>query len=308
MTRNLMAASWSLFAAAILLALTSCSPFGEGPTEIDQDTDDIGVAVETEIADQTGIREAIYLTGEIEPTRTVEVFPDQAGELTELRIEIGDRVGRNQEIARIDPSRPGQRFASSAVRSSISGTVVAINSRVGSDVSQQQPIARIATTEDLEITTFVPERRIGTLSIGQSANVRLAPYPDDPFSARVTRIAPVLDSGSRALETTMRFDTPDARIRPGMFARIDLIVEERPEAITVPQRSVLRRDNAIYLYVANDEGRAERREVTLGIESAGRVEVREGLQPGERVITRGQNLIQEGTAVNEVVLPRESAR
>ncbi len=282
-----------------LAGLIACSPSDLMP-EIEADEDEQRVAVEIEVAEATGIRDAIYLTGEIEPTRTVEIMPEQAGRLDQLHIEIGDRVRRDQEIAVVDPSRPGQRFAPNPVKSPIDGTVVQIAAREGSEVTQQQPIARVATTADLEITTFVPERRIGTLTVGQRANVQLAAYPDLTLEARVSRVAPVLDAGSRSLETTLRFTRNDGRIRAGMFARIDLIVDDRPDAITVPQRSVLRRGGETYVYVADSDDRTQRRDVTTGVESGGRVEIREGLSAGDRVIVRGQNLVQPGSLLNVI--------
>lgn len=284
-------------AAISLFLILGCSPGDDSDAEEEIEE---RLAVEVEEVEERGIQETIYLTGEIEPTTTVEIVPEQAGEITELFIEVGDRVRKDEVVARVDPSRPGQRFAPASVRAPISGTITALGVRTGSNVNQGAPLAQVASTEDLEINTYVPERRIGTLSLGQDANIQLDAFPGERFSAAVSRIAPQLDRGSRALGTTLRFVGADSRIRPGMFARIDLIVDERDGAISVPQRAIVRRADGVFIFVVDEDERAERRTVTLGIETEGRVEITEGVSAGERVITRGQSLVQDG-ALLEIV-------
>ncbi|MFW5995154.1 MAG: efflux RND transporter periplasmic adaptor subunit [Spirochaetia bacterium] len=298
-TRMLPARHYRLLAAVALFSLAACSP-GDSDRSNGAEEETQRIAVEVEEVERNGIEETIYLTGEIEPRRTIDVVPDQAGEVAELNVEVGDRVRRDDVIAIVDPSSPGQRFAPGPVRSPISGTVTAVLAREGSNVSQQAPMARIASTDDLEIQASVPERRIGSLSIGQRATVGLDAFPEETFRAEVVRIAPQLDTESRSLPTTLRFSAADNRIRPGMFARIDLLVEQRPDAITVPQRSVVRRADGNYIFVVNEQEEADRREVELGVESSGRIEIREGIEPGESIVTRGQNLVQNGAALRVV--------
>lgn len=298
-TTTLNARRYCALAAVTLFSLAACFP-GESDQSSEDEEDTESIAVEVEEVGRTGIQETVYLTGEIEPRRTIDVVPDQAGEITELNVEIGDRVRRDDVIAVVDPSSPGQRFSPGPVRSPITGTVTAVISREGSNVSQQAPMARIASTEDLEIQAFVPERRIGSLSVGQRAVVTLDAYPDETFQAEVVRIAPQLNTESRSLPTTLRFSTADNRIRPGMFARIDLLVEQRADAITVPQRSVVRRAEGNYMFVVNEQEEADRRAVELGVSSNGRIEIRDGIEPGERIVTRGQNLVQDGSALRIV--------
>ena len=280
-----------------IFVVLACTP-GEEP-EAESETEE-RLAVEVEEAEERAIEDTIYLTGEIEPTTTVEIIPEQAGEITELFVEVGDRVRKDDVVARVDPSRPGQRFAPATVQAPIAGTITALAVRTGSNVSQGTPLAQVASTDDLEINTYVPERRIGTLSLGQKANVELDAFPDERYGAVVSRIAPRLDRASRALGATLRFTDTDSRIRPGMFARIDLIVDEREGAITVPQRAIVRRAEGDLVYVVDENERAERRTVTLGFEAGGRVEITEGVSAGEQVVTRGQSLVQDG-ALLEIV-------
>ena len=286
----------------VITTLAACLPGGRsrGAADAEQPV----VAVEAQPIRPDGIRETITINGEIEPVSSVDVFPTAAGELIEIRVAVGDRVRRDDVIARVDPSRPGQVFTPSVIGSPIAGTVTRLSARVGAQVTQQAPIARIATTDELQLTTFVPERFVQGVAVGQSATVRLDAYPTAEFAAQITRLSPVIDPQTRTLETTLGLTTRDARIRPGMFARVELVLNERPDALTVPQPAVVRRDGRSHVFVVGDDDRAELRPVTTGIESGGRIELVSGVSGGERVVTRGQNLLDAGTPVRVVDVSR----
>ncbi|TVR53764.1 MAG: efflux RND transporter periplasmic adaptor subunit [Spirochaetaceae bacterium] len=291
-----------LFTTIAIVTLAGCLPGSR--TRGLADAEPPVVAVEAQPIAPDGIRETITVNGEIEPVSSVDVFPTAAGELIEIRVAVGDRVRRDDVIARVDPSRPGQVFSPSAIGSPIAGTVTRLSARVGAQVTQQAPIARIATTDELQLTTFVPERFVQGVAVGQTATVRLDAYPTADFAARITRLSPVIDPQTRTLETTLTLTTRDARVRPGMFARVELVLNERPDALTVPQPAVVRRDGRPHVFVVSADDRAELRPVTTGIESAGRIELVSGVSVGERVVTRGQNLLDAGTPVRVVELAR----
>lgn len=298
---NLPLPSCKLFVMIVVIApvlLGSCVPAGvrrRAPADAGVPT----VAVAAEPIAARGIRRTITVNGEVEPVSSVDVYPSAGGELIAVAVRVGDTVSRNQIIAQVDPSRPGQVFSSSPVLSPIAGTVTRLTARTGAQVSPQTPIARIATTGELQIVTFVPERFISDITVGQIASVRFDAYPDRQYAAVVERSAPVVDPQARTLETTLLLSGPAPGIRPGLFARIELVLEEQPRALTVPQSAILRRDNQTFVFVVHDE-RAQMRRIETGIESDGRVELVSGVAAGERVVTRGQNLLEDGSPVRIV--------
>ncbi|AFG38865.1 efflux RND transporter periplasmic adaptor subunit [Spirochaeta africana] len=281
-----------------VLLLASCSPENgdDALTGADQE-DELTISVTVRELEPQLIRNYIDVNAEIQPVTSVDVFADTAGELTRLTVSKGDRVSRTDVIGEVDPSRAGQRFAPSPIRAPISGTVVMVAPRVGSQISPQTPVARIATTDELEITTHISDRHLGRLRSGTRALVKLDAFPGEEFPARITRLSPVVDPQSRTAETILRFDRTDRRIRPGMFARLQIILEERPDSLAVPQTAIVRRDGRTMVYIIDEDSRAARREVELGIQIDGQAELRSGVQPGDRVITRGQNLVEAGTRV-----------
>ncbi|THB63327.1 MAG: efflux RND transporter periplasmic adaptor subunit [Spirochaetaceae bacterium] len=261
------------------------------------DKGELPVSVQTMILEPGPITDYILLNGEIQPKSSVDVYADTAGELISLSRSNGDRISRGDTIGQIDPSRPGQRFAPSAITAPISGTIVMVNPRIGSQISPQMPVARIATTNELEITTNVPERYINNLAIGQPALIQLDAFPDLEFDATVSELDPLVNPQNRTLQTTMVLKQHDERIRPGMFARVKIITAQIDDALVIPQTAVIRQADKAYVYVLDADQLAAQRQVITGIQIDGKVQLIDGVQAGETVITRGQNMLEDGRSV-----------
>ncbi|TVR94174.1 MAG: efflux RND transporter periplasmic adaptor subunit [Spirochaetaceae bacterium] len=249
--------------------------------------------------------EYLETTAEIRPAASIEVYPQASGVVAEMKVRVGSRVEREEVLGTVDQSLPGRPYLPSPIRAPMSGTVVSEIPQVGTQVSQQTPVMRIATTHNLEIVTHIPERYIGQISIGSRALVIIEAYPNcDPAPARIRELSPTLDPRSRTLDAILEFDSPKtlpAGVRPGMFARLRLVTSESPRALVVPQPAVLRRDSGPAVYVVNREsGVAELRPVKLGIETNGQAELVGGVEAGETVVIRGQNTLRDNTAVRVV--------
>lgn len=256
-------------------------------------------AVNVTPAIQGEIKDYIEVNGEIETTATIDVFPETNGELTELFVRVGEQVSRDQVVAEVDPSRPGQSFVASPVRSPISGTVVAAPGRVGQTVSMSTPVLRISRTNELEVVTRVAERFISKVEVGLDAAVRLDAYPEERFGATVSELSPVVDPATRTLEVKLRFDEADRRLKAGMFASVRIITEEKEGIVKVPADCLVSRFGETFVFVVND-GVAERRVVTPGIEVDNILEIVSGLEAGEQVVYQGQSLLEDGAGVRVI--------
>ena len=254
------------------------------------------------------IKDYIEINGEIETIATIDVFPETNGELTELFVGVGDTVSRDQIIAEVDPSRPGQNFVASPVRAPIAGTVVSVPGRVGQTVSMSTPVMRISRTNELEVVTYVAERFISKIRQGLNGVVRLDAYPDERFTATVTELSPVVDPATRTLEVKLRFDRPDSRIKAGMFAAVRIITEEKEGIVKIPADCLVTRFGDTFVFVVNDQGVAEQRDVTPGIEVDNKLEIVSGLEPEERVVYQGQSLLEDQARVRviDTVTPLEA--
>ena len=254
------------------------------------------------------IKDYIEVNGEIETTATIDVFPETNGELTELFVRVGQFVRRDQIVGEVDPSRPGQNFVASPIRAPIAGTVVALPGRVGQTVSVSSPVVRISRTNELEVVTYVAERFISKVQEGLNAVVRLDAYPEERFLARVSELSPVVDPATRTLEVKLRLNEPDDRVRAGMFAAVRIITEEKAGIVKIPADCLVSRFGRTFVFVVDENGVAEQRDVTPGIEVDNILEIVDGLEPGERVVYQGQSLLEDRAQVRviETVTPLSS--
>jgi len=208
----------------------------------------------------------------------------------------------------------------------IDGVVARRQIKLGNLVQTNQELFQIVDLEPLQAVLNVPERDLHTLKAGQEVRLRVDALPGRLFDGRVARIAPVVDAASGTFRATCEFRDPGAQLMPGMFGRVEVTYDERHDALVVPRQALIEEDGDTYVFVvepapagapATTQGRpgeavaadrasapgavvARRRVVGIGYTEGDRVEVREGLADGERVITVGRNAVRDGTVVQVI--------
>jgi multidrug efflux pump subunit AcrA (membrane-fusion protein) len=248
----------------------------------------------------------IDLNGDVETQSSVDVYADTYGKLSKLFVHVGDRVSKDTVIAEVDPSRPGSTFVASPVRSPIDGTITLIPVQVGTTISQGVPIARMAATDLVQVSTDVAERFVARIRIGLDAILGFDAYPGSRFTAIVTEVSPVLDPTSRTLGVKLRLTVPDIRVKPGMFARIKIITESKTNIIKIPTDAIVKRfdDDIVFVVRESNESStgfiAEKRTVKAGIDIDQKREITDGLKQGERIVVQGQTLLEDKAAVKVV--------
>jgi RND family efflux transporter MFP subunit len=200
----------------------------------------------------------------------------------------------------VDPSRPGEIYSQSPVLSPISGTVIQAPVQPGDTLSSQTPVYVVGDLSRLLVETFVPERFSNTARQGLSAAVSLEALPGELFDTLVDEVSPVLDTASRTLKIRLRFTRQDPRIRAGMFAMVNLVTHTRQNVPIIPREAVINTYDSWIAFVVTDQQRAQRRELRLGLESEQAIEILSGLEPGEWVVTGGQNFLSDNDPVRVV--------
>ncbi|WP_455382615.1 efflux RND transporter periplasmic adaptor subunit [Salinispira pacifica] len=242
----------------------------------------------------------IAVTGGVQAANQVDVYADTSGQLVKRNVSLGQYVRQNEVVAEVDPSRPGQNFVPSPVRAPIAGTITALPADIGSRITQGVPVVQISTLGQLEIHTDIAERYIGLVRLGERAFVSLEPYPDERFAARVSELSPVVDPQTRTMGVTLQLDRPDQRVKPGMFAEIKIITQQRTGLVKVPSDAILIRGDRKFVFVVDQSGSVVQRDVSVGIEIDGKAEVTAGLSAGEKVVVKGQTLLANGAAVKVI--------
>lgn len=194
------------------------------------------------------------------------------------------------------------------IRAPISGYVSERLVRVGNLVELHSPVCRITSYDPLLAVLHVPERELGVLRPGLDASVRLDALPDRVVRATVTRISPVIDAATGTFRVTAELDDAGGAIRPGLFGRVDILYDRRDGVPVIPRAAVITEDEQDHVFVIGSDGSVQRRTVRLGYEREGVIEVVDGLESGERVVTAGKGSLSDGARVEVVGSDSDSPR
>jgi multidrug efflux pump subunit AcrA (membrane-fusion protein) len=244
-------------AAAVVLAVLFLLPVSCGGETGPAGPQEAPVfAVSTTTAAQGQIADYLALSGDIVSGSTVDVYPDVAGKVTRLYVEVGSRVERGAAIAAVDPSKPGMTYVPGIATAPIGGTVVSLPAQMGMTVSQAVSLARIAGSaasgDILEIKLYVAERFISKIALNESCEISLDAWPGEIFRGSVTEISPIVDPASRTMEVKVNVDNPGAKLKAGMFAKVKVITERKDNIVKIPSSAMIQRFGESYVFVIEE--------------------------------------------------------
>lgn len=170
--------------------------------------------------------------------------------------------------------------------------------KVGNLVPLNAPAFRVVDNSRLEAVLNVPEREMATLVPGLPLRMKVDAIPGKVFEGVVDRVSPVVDAGSGTFRVVAAF-AGGGQLRPGMFGRIDVVYDERQDALTMPRVALLENEGEPAVFVVREE-KAVRVPVQLGYMNGEFAEVRAGLSEGDAVVTAGKVAIRDGSAVEVI--------
>jgi RND family efflux transporter MFP subunit len=166
----------------------------------------------------------------------------------------------------------------------------------GQLVSPGMVLAEIASIGRLIADVDVVGPDVARISVGQPTRVRHMAWRDRGFDGRVVRLAPSVDPITRALRAEVEVDNRDALLRPGMFVEVTVVVERREDVPVAPREAVTDRGGRRVVFVLTGQ-RVALREVVLGLGDDEVVEIRSGVEPGDRVVLRCHETLTDQTRV-----------
>ena len=191
----------------------------------------------------------------------------------------------------------------------IGGTVAERFAQAGEKLPVDGRVMSIVDLSRMEIEAPVPASEVGAVRIGQAVELRIEGVAA-PQTGRIARIAPSTQAGTRSVPVYIALDNRDPSVRAGLFAQGSLAVEARDGVITVPQTAVRDAGARTFVYAIVD-GTLRERDVKLGLREAGggtgRVEVLEGLAPGDRIVAANLGALRAGAPVRIAPGPGETA-
>ena len=197
------------------------------------------------------------------------------------------------------------------VRAPFAGLIARRHVSVGEYLTTGTALFDLVALDPIEVEFTLAEIDSSKVALGYPVEVAIAPYPDEIFMATVSMISPTIDPRTRTLRVKAELPNPEGRIRPGLFAHVDLGVSERKGALVVSEDAIVQRAAGATVFRVGPDERVERVAVETGVTGEGWVEIKKGLRGGDVVVVRGQTRLANGLAVSireadgAVAAPRE---
>lgn len=166
----------------------------------------------------------------------------------------------------------------------------------GTYVTAGQSLAALESIRRMKLDFRLPELALPALAVGQKLLVEVDAWPGERFGGEVYAIDPRVADDTRSIGVRARVPNEAGRLRPGLFARVRLVVDRKDDALVIPEEAILPRGEQLFVYVVQDDT-ARLREVVVGQRQPGTAEIVRGLRPGDTVVTSGLQRLSDGAAV-----------
>jgi len=168
---------------------------------------------------------------------------------------------------------------------------------VGNYVRVGTPIFVLVADDPLRLRGEVPERFVSELKIGQEVRGTVEAFPGEVLRGRLARISAAADATSRALTVEATVPNPDGRLRVGFFCKAAILTRTDAEALVVPVEALVNFAGVTRVFLVDESGVAHSRPVRTGLSLGTRIEITDGLEPGDRVATSALARLADGSKV-----------
>lgn len=169
---------------------------------------------------------------------------------------------------------------------------------LGQVINREKILTVLIDESQLKVDFQLPERYVALVAPDQEIELSVDAYPKEVFKGKVYFINPQVEAATRTFLVKARIDNPQGRLRSGMFAQLQLIVSERPQALMVPESALIPKGDMVSIFTIDKDNKAQLAAVTVGLRQAGQVEILTGLNAGDTVITEGYQKIGPGSLVS----------
>ena len=252
-------------------------------------------AIESEL----GEAEAREQLAERELQRARDLFADELfsqQQLDAAEFEYNARVGRVGQL-RADMERLNDDVERSTIRAPFDGVVVAEQTEVGQWLTVGGPVVELHALHRLEVVVEVPERHFSAIRRGSAVTVEVESLGDVSVDGQVSAIIPRASAQARTFPVKVRIGNPDGQIGVGMLTQAAFPIGDSYEATIVPKDALVFQGSQRFVYVIGDDGAASILPIQVGPGAGEWVAVDGPVQPGAKVITRGNERLQPGQAV-----------
>ena len=211
------------------------------------------------------------------------------------RLELFDVP--SHQIIELEKTKKIQKYLH--IHSPFKGTIMHIGAREGQYVTPKDEIYLIADLKKIWVHVEVYEDDIPWVKEGDKVEMKVRAAPGKVFEGKVRFIYPYLEGKTRTVRVRLEFENTDLILKPGMFANVLIKSDVRETSTVIPSEAIVRSGNREQVFIQREPGKYEPREVILGLSADGFTQIREGLDPGEKVVTSAVFLIDSESKLRE---------
>ena len=250
------------------------------------DTEDYEIALQA--------AKASYNTALASKKRLEKLYKEQLASRSQL-----DDITAQVEQFRAQMDSAALNLKRCTIRSPISGIINNLYIDRGQYVKISDPIAEVLQMDKVKVIVGIPESDVRAVGTVDEFEVMFDALDGRVFKAQKYFLSRASDSMARLYNLELRIDNPEGEILPDMFARVDIVKQEKADALAVPLYSIITLNNEQTVYVVS-ENTVNSRTVTTGIQEGWRIEITKGLEAGEEVVVVGHRSLSDGQTVNVV--------
>jgi membrane fusion protein, multidrug efflux system len=215
--------------------------------------------------------------------------------------QASEEAENNFRVSKASVELFAARLAKLELRAPFSGIAGLRQVSVGDYVKDGQDLVNIEEIDPLKVDFRVPEIYLKQVAVGQALQIGLDAFANQSFSGQVLAINPLVDTNGRSLVIRAQVRNPGNHLRPGMFARVRLLVGGVQDSLVIPEQALVPVGDDLYVFKVVD-GKAQRVKVEIGQRRDAMVEVVKGLGKSDVVVTAGQQKIRDGASVKVAML------
>lgn len=245
----------------------------------------------------------LKVVGNIKAQDEATLYSKVTGKLIKYTVKEGQAVKKDETVALLDRNEVGFKFQEAPLKTTLDGVVGRTYLDTGADIQLNTPVALVVDMRQVRVLIQVPEQDLPDVKEDQTAHVYVDAFPKDIFEGKVIKVSPIVDLQTRTAPVEIEVPNPEYRLKPGMFARVELVTRVLVNAVMIPEKAIAYERGMPFVFVVKDS-KAQRRSVETGMRKIGRVQITKGLEGGEVVVTAGHLKIRDGS---EVTIAKEQA-
>jgi membrane fusion protein (multidrug efflux system) len=249
---------------------------------------------ETKLAADVAEYESNFKLGQANFERAKQLAQEKLISVSEY-----DQAAATFDVRQATLNRKQRELKDTRITAPFSGVIGARNVSPGQVIARNTLLTWLVDVDPVKVELNVPERFLGQLQLGQTLDLTVAAFGTNQFHGKVYFIAPAVDPNTRTTLVKAEIPNPKLELKPGMFANLELNLQVRENAIVIPETALgqLVEGGGAVVFVVDGASKAQPRKVKLGVRLAGKVEVIEGIETGDRVIVEGLQKIGPGMPV-----------